>query len=192
MTKVFLNLTMSLDGYVAGNNITEAVPMGEHGDRLHDWLFDSKTERDNEIIKETFTKSGAVIVGGHTYTLAIKDAWGGKSPFDAPAFVVIEKQPEFAADGFTFVTDGIESALSQARKAAGDKDVWIMGGANIAQQYIKAGLLDELQITIAPMLLGEGLRLFEHTGAATLKHVGVVQTPAATHITYQVITPRSR
>jgi dihydrofolate reductase len=187
MSKVFLNITMSLDGYVAGSNITEATPMGKGGERLHDWLFDGMTERDDEIVKSTFETSGAVIVGGRTYTLAIKDAWGGKTPFSVPAFVVIEKVPEFVVDGFTFVTDGIESALRQAREAAGDKNVWVMGGANIAQQYIKAGLLDELQITIAPMLLGEGLRLFEHTGAVKLQHVSVVQTPAATHITYKVI-----
>lgn len=161
--------------------------MGQDGDQLHDWLFDGKTERDDEIIKATFENSGAVIVGGHTYTLGAKDAWGGESPFDAPAFVVIEKVPELVLDGFTFVTDGIESALRQAREAAGDKDVWVMGGANIAQQYIKAGLLDELQITIAPVLLGEGLRLFEHTGAAKLQPVSVVQTPAATHLVYKII-----
>lgn len=187
MTKVFLNLTMSLDGYVAGNNITEALPMGKNGEQLHDWLFDGKTERDEEISKETFNTSGAVIAGGNTYNLAARDAWGGKSPFGMPAFVLVEKVPEFIVEGFTFVTDGIESALRQAREAAGDKDVWVMGGANVAQQFIKAGLLDEIQITIAPMLLGEGLRLFESTGSVKLEHIGVVQTPAATHITYKVV-----
>lgn len=187
MTKVFLNLTMSLDGYVAGKNITEALPMGEGGEELHNWMFDNKTERDAEVVQQTSATAGAVIVGGNTYNLAIKDGWDGKTPFDVPAFVLVKEMPEMVVEGFTYVLDGIESALEQARKAAGDKNVWVMGGANVAQQYIKAGLLDEIQITIAPMLLGGGVRLFENTGAVKLRHQSVTQTPAATHIVYEVI-----
>ncbi len=178
---------MSLDGYVAGPNITKEVPMGEGGEQLHDWLFGGQTERDEQVQKETSRTAGAVIVGGGTYNLAIKDAWGGKTPFSVPAFVLVEDMPDFTAEGFTFVLDGIESALTQAREAAGTKNIWVMGGANLAQQYIRAGLLDELQITIAPVLLGKGLRLFEDTGAAKLEHVSVVQTPAATHLVYKVV-----
>lgn len=187
MTKVFLNLTMSLDGYSAGPNVTEAVPMGEGGEQLHEWLFDAKTDRDAEVMNQTSGTAGAVIVGGHTYAVGIKDAWGGETPFEVPAFVLVEEVPEVAVEGFTYVTDGIESALRQARDAAGNRNVWVMGGPNVAQQYIKAGLLDELQITIAPLLLGDGLRLFEHTGPAKLKHVSVTQPPAATHIVYEVV-----
>lgn len=189
MQKTILDITMSLDGFIAGTNVSEELPLGKNGPRLHDWLFDAKTDRDAEIIKEVVSMTGAVIVGGHTYLTAINGAWGGATPFEVPAFVLVESVPDDPKDGFTFVTDGVESALAQARLAGGDKNVWVMGGANIAQQYIKTGLLDELHIRIAPLLLCEGIRLFEHIGSqlVELRHISAEQTPSATHLKYQVV-----
>ncbi|MBC7870864.1 MAG: dihydrofolate reductase family protein, partial [Chitinophagaceae bacterium] len=144
MGKVFLDITMSLDGFIAGTQITNEQPMGEGGLRLHDWMFKTKSDVDANLLDEIVETSGAVIVGNRTYTTAIDDAWEGVSPFSAPAFVLSHSVPEVVVNGFTFVTNGIESALTQAKSVAGDKNVWVMGGANIIQQYIKVGLVDEM------------------------------------------------
>jgi dihydrofolate reductase len=189
MTKIILDITMSLDGYIAGPDITIEQPLGKNGPLLHDWLFSKKTDQDAIIIKAMTDRTGAVITGNHTYTTAIPGAWEGQSPFDVPVFVLAPNTPTDVVEGFTFVTDGIESALTKARTVAGDKDVWIMGGANVAQQYIKAGLLDELHIHIAPLLLGEGTKLFDDTqiSLTMLEVVSNIQTPAATHLQYKVV-----
>src|SRR5688572_27983875 len=146
MRKVILDITMSLDGFVAGRNIGPDLPMGENGIRLHDWLFGSKSDQDVKIISEQVEKSGAVIVGGSTYHIAIDGAWGGATRFTVPAFVLTKNIPINGKSGFTFVKDGIERALMLARVAAGEKNVWIMGGANTIQQYLRAGLFDEFHI----------------------------------------------
>ena len=189
MGKVFVNITMSLDGFVAGPNISEANPLGEGGERLHDWMFKDRTEADNSIAEEMNARGGAIILGRRTYADAIDRAWGGETPFQAPAFVLAKNAPVKVADGFTFVTDGIESALKQARTTAGEKDIWLMGGANVIQQYIKAGLVDEIQVSIAPVLFVKGTRLFEHIGTDSieLQSNRVIQTPQATHIRYNII-----
>jgi dihydrofolate reductase len=189
MGKVVLDITMSLDGFIAGPNVTPKLPMGQGGLRLHDWLFVTKNEIDAKVLDETVETSGAVIVGRRTYDVAIDDAWGGVSPFKVPAFVVSKDVPEAAKESFTFVTDGIESAITQAKAVAGDRNVWVMGGANIAQQYIKARLFDDLQIHIAPVLLGEGIRLFEHIGNdhIELESTRVLETPGAIHLSFRVV-----
>ncbi len=189
MGNVYVNITMSLDGFVAGPNISEANPLGEGGERLHDWMFKDRTEADNAIAEEMNARAGAIILGRRTYADAIDGAWGGVTPFQAPAFVLATNAPVKVADGFTFVTDGIESALKQARTTAGEKDIWLMGGANVIQQYIKAGLVDEIQISIAPVLFVKGTRLFEHIGtdSVELQSNRVIQTPQATHIRYNII-----
>jgi dihydrofolate reductase len=189
MSKAVINLTMSLDGFVAGPNISPEQPLGEGGIRLHDWFFGAATERDNALINELVEASGAVIVGGRTYKDAIDDGWGGETPFNAPAFVVTHTVPTKKVAGFQFVTDGIESALEQAKAVAGDKQVWLMGGANVLQQYLKAGLVDEVYIHIAPVLFGAGTRLFDGIGSEPidLEIEQVMQTPQATHIQYRVI-----
>jgi dihydrofolate reductase len=193
MGKVILDITMSLDGFIAGPNITSKLPLGEGGLRLHDWIFGAKTDTDAMILQELTESSGAVILGRRTYDDAIEDAWGGVSPFQVPAFVVSGEQPEQAIENssFIFVTDGIESAIRQARAVAGDKNVWVMGGANLAQQYIEAGLLDEMQIHVAPVLFCEGTPLFQYIGIdrIELESTRVLETPGAIHLRYRVVKP---
>ncbi len=189
MSKVVLDITMSLDGFGSGPNPTPEQPLGEDGEQLHDWIFGGKTETDANVLYEVVASSGAVIVGGRTYHDAIDDAWGGVSPFNVPAFVLSKRVPEEAKAGFTFVPEGIDGAVKQAKAAAGDKNVWVMGGANIAQQFVKAGLLDELRIHLAPILLGRGIRLFDHIGAGPieLESMSAIESSAVTHLRFRVI-----
>ena len=180
---------MSLDGYTAGPSISHELPMGAGGEKLHEWLFGGKTDIDKKIMEEFVNESGAVILGRRTYDLGIGDPWGGVSPFNVPAFVVSNRGPEKMVDGFSFINDGIESALNQAKLIAGNKNVWIMGGANLAGQYIKAKLLDELHIHLIPILLGAGSRLFESTGPSTieLEKIKSIESPGATHFIFYVV-----
>jgi dihydrofolate reductase len=189
MAKVFVIMATSLDGYVAKRDISKQHPFGVGGERVYDWQFAKKTETDSGIVKELMERTGAVIAGGRTYALAIDDAWGGINPFSAPVFVLSKTVPDKVAKGFTFVTDGIESALAKAKATAGDKDVWVMGGANVAQQNIKAGLVDELHLHIVPVLFGDGIRLWDNIGTKQieLENAGVVQTPGATHLTSKFV-----
>jgi dihydrofolate reductase len=191
MGKVVLDTTMSLDGFIAGPNISSKLPLGEGGIRLHDWLFKSKADIDAEVLDETVETSGAVILGRRTYDDAIEVAWGGVTPFKVPAFILSHSAPGAATGGasFTFVTDGIESAIRQAKAVAGEKNVWVMGGASIAQQFLKAGIFDELQLHIAPVLFGGGVKLFEHIGHEhiELESTRVLETPGAIHISYRVV-----
>ena len=188
MAKVVMDITMSLDGFIAGPGITQEVPMGIAGHRLHDWLFTRKTELDSELLKEVVENSGAVIVGGHTYTIAIEGAWEKSSPFSVPAFVVCHQLPSFRVEGFTFITDGLPSVMEQAGRTAGAKDIWVMGGADVARQCLYGGWVDEIHIHIAPILLKKGTRLFtENEGALTeLEIMRVLDTPGAVHIYYKV------
>lgn len=187
MGKTILNMTMSLDGFIAGPEISKQVPMGIDGELLHKWLFDEKTETDTKILQDFLPTVGAVIIGGNTYNLAIEDAWNKRSPFDAPSFVVCHHEPKFLAAGFTFVYDGIHSAYEKAKKTAGDKNIWLMGGANICQQFLGAGLVDQLQIPIAPLILGKGKRLFAGEGEKIqLVKTNVIDTKGVTHLFYDV------
>lgn len=131
MGKVVLDTTMSLDGFIAGPNISSKQPLGEGDLRLHNWLFKSDSAINAQVIGETMETTGAIILGKRTYVDAIDDAWGGVSPFQVTAFVFSKDVPVSAKAGFVFVSDGIESALKQAKAVAGDKSVWIMGGANV-------------------------------------------------------------
>lgn len=187
MGKTLLDISMSLDGFISGANISPQQPLGENGMRLHDWFFDARTPADDAIQKELIDSIGAVIVGGRTYKDGIETGWEMKNPFPAPPFVIVHSLPEIRVDGFTYVTDGIESALEKAQATAGDKKVWVMGGANLIQQYIQAGLIDEMQIHIAPILLGNGTPLFANTKLMTLEQTRVIETPAATHLRYRVV-----
>jgi dihydrofolate reductase len=189
MAKAVLDISMSLDGFIAGPNISAQHPLGEGGLHLHDWFFGAKTPTDESIMQQHIASTGAVILGGRTYRDAINDEWGGATPFHTHAFVLTHASPKVVVDGFTFVTDGIESALRQAAAVAGDKSVWMMGGANVLQQYLNAGLVDEIQLHIAPLLLGGGTRLFDNldTLSASLETTRVIETPAATHVRYRVL-----
>src|SRR5438132_14411291 len=190
MARLILDITMSLDGFVAGPNQTLEHPLGEGGERLHEWVYGlrawreshglagGETNSDSELVEEHVRRTGAVVMGRRMFSGGAgpwkddpnADAWWGDDPpFHVPVFVLTNHPRETVVkEGgttFTFVTDGIESALEQARAAAGDKDVSLAGGADVAQQYLRAGLLDELQIHVAPLLLGGGVRLFDDLGA---------------------------
>jgi dihydrofolate reductase len=188
MSTVFAEITMSLDGYVAGEGITIQQPMGYGGIRLHEWILGKKTLADKKLVEEYMNESGAFIVGNRTYATAIPDAWGNQSPFPCPAFVVCHQKPSRSIEGFIYCTGPIEETLTEARRIANSKKVCIMGGASIIQQYLQAGLVEELNIHIAPLLLCQGVRLFDNIGRTFigLEQVRVVETPAAIHVKYSV------
>ena len=192
MTRVFFDISMSLDGYMTASGQTPEEPMGPGGDQLVAWAF-GEDERDRRVLTEGIAGTGAVIAGRRTYDTSVR-WWGADGPTgDArvPVFVVTHNPAEDAPDGgvYTFVTDGIEAALDQAKTAAGDKDVTVMGGADTGQQYLRAGLVDELSIHLVPILLGGGTRMFEHLGDAhiNLEPVGLTGTAAATHLRLRVV-----
>ena len=214
MGKLKLDITMSLDGFVAGPNITLEEPLGAGGESLHEWVYGLKAWRephgleggeegpDNDLMHEAVQGQGAVIMGRRMFSGGSgpweddpkADAWwGDEPPFHVPVFVLThharEAVPKEGGTTFFFVTDGIESALEQARAAAGDKDVHLAGGAQVAQQYLKAGLLDEIMLHVAPVLLGGGVRLFEGLGPddAKLELDEVIESRAVTHVRYRVV-----
>lgn len=196
MTNVVSEISMSLDGFITGPNVRVGNGMGDGGDRLHDWMFDTKTAVDAEIIDEKYASTGAVIMGKGMFNVGF-EPWGDPPPFKMPVFVVThEKRAPLPMQGgttYTFVTDGIEAALGMARAAAGGKNVGIWGGANIIRQYLRAGLLDEMRIQLIPILLGDGIRLFEGLDpeGIELRRAGSVETPGATHLRFEVVK-RSR
>jgi dihydrofolate reductase len=196
MTKVVAAITTSVDGYVAGPDDGPGKGLGETGERLHYWVFggpwtyDDKhlgeaTGEDAVWLEEAIASVGAVVGGRWTYEAA--EHWGDENPWALPFFIVThrpEEQPE--GDAFTFV-DGVEEAVQRAREAAGDKDVSIMGGADVIRQALEAKIVDQLTIIIAPVVLGGGKRLFDgFTQSLELEHVGLRQSPFATFIDYRV------
>jgi dihydrofolate reductase len=189
MGKVILDITMSIDGFIAGKHPTSEQPMGEGGAILHNWIFAGKTDTDSELLNELEATSGAVIVGARTWFTAIDSAWKAVSPFSVPAFVLSHKNPQKEVKGFAFVKEGIVNALAKAKETAKDKNVWVMGGAGIARQYLAEGLLDELHIHIAPVMLFTGIRLFEDTGITGpgVEKIKVIDTPYATHFYFRMI-----
>lgn len=184
---------MSLDGYIAGPNVRPDEPMGDGGEQLHDWMFSGKTDTEAENAGvELFAGTGAFIIGKTTFDLGV-DNWGDNPEFHAPCFVLYDQPRETitkqGGTSYTFVTDGIESALKQAQSAAGDQDVTIMGGANAIQQYINAGLVDELDIHLAHMLLGSGTRLFDNLTIepTKLEKIAVNEESFVTHLKFQTL-----
>ncbi len=185
MGSVVIDMSMSLDGYIAAPNDYPGQGLGEDGMRLHNWMFDDPSVFERlygNLVEET----GAVIIGRRTYDNSIPE-WGGKGPLeDVPCFVVTHDPPESADPVFTFVADGIESALAKAREAAGDKRIGLMG-ANVDQQFIAAGLVDEIRIHIVDVLLGGGRRLFDQLPKRVeLEQTGLSQTDGVTHLEYRV------
>jgi len=183
MGKVFLSITMSLDGFTAGEHITQQNPMGKNGQLLHKWLFANKQKEDEEVAIDTFKNCGAVILGSRTYITAIDGVWESQSPFPAPALILSSRKID-VAKGFAIVSDGIEAALAKAKSIAKEREILVMGGASVAQQFLSAGLLDEIHIHIAPILLGNGTLLFEERNnkMIELTKIKVVETPSATHL----------
>ena len=210
MGKLTLDITMSLDGFIAGPNQTMEQPLGEGGERIHEWVYGLKSWReshgesggeataDDEVFAETFSSTGAVVMGRRMFSGgagAWEDDpnadgwWGDNPPFGVPVFILTHhaREPVTKEGGttFTFVTEGAGGALAQARAAAGDKNVAVAGGANVVQQYL--GLIDEMQIHIAPLLLGDGVRLFGGPERPVLEATRVIESPAVTHIRYRVV-----
>ena len=191
MTKVIFDISMSLDGYMTASGQRPEDPMGDGGLRLVQWAF-GEDERDRAILTDGIASIGAVIAGRRTYDDSLP-WWGPGGPTGEarlPVFVVTHSVPDDApADGvYVFVTDGIESALEQARAAAGDKDVTVMGGAQTGQQFIAADLVDELSLHVVPVLFGAGTRMFDNLGDAhiTLEPLATIQTPQATHLRLRI------
>ena len=210
MSRVTSQISISLDGYVAGPHQSVENPIGEGGMRLHQWAFATATWReqhggrggernaDAEVADEVTQGIGAYIMGRKMFgggdgpwDESWTGWWGEDPPYHAPVFVLTHhpREPLTMQGGttFTFVTDGIEAALEQARAAAGDGDVSIAGGASAVRQYLAAGLLDELYLHIAPITLGAGERLLQDVGGLTLEPVEVVASPAVTHVKYRVV-----
>jgi dihydrofolate reductase len=210
MSNVRVHITVSADGYVAGPNQSEKNPLGEGAGSLHDWAFALKAFREPHgmeggevnasapIAEEALANVGAEIMGrgkfgggpGPWGDDPWSGWWGEEPPFHMPVFVLThhEREPLTLSDTtFTFVTDGIESALEQARVAAAGKDVTIGGGADVINQYLAAGLVDELELHIVPLVLGGGARLFEGIGPdLTLEQIRAVEAPGVTHLKYRL------
>ena len=186
MGNVVIDMSMSLDGYIAAPNDNPEQGLGEDGMRLHQWAFDdpSVVER---VYGDMLEETGAVIMGRRTYDNSIRE-WGGKGPLgEVPCFVVTHDPPASSDPVFTFVTDGIESALAKAREAAGDKRIGLMG-ANIDQQFLAAGLVDEIRIHLINVLLGGGRRLFDQLPERIeLEQTGLTKTDGVTHLEYRVV-----
>ena len=192
MGSVVLHMSISLDGFVAGPGVTAEHAMGKGGERLHEWLFaDPLDPRDAGVADAMRADVGAVVLGNRTFTVGLPH-WGG-TPYPVPCFVLTHTARGPLQGGehaFTFVTDGVESALRQAQAAAGDGDITLMG-AEVAQQFLRVGLLDEIQLNVVPVLLGDGLRLFEGLGAGPVElgRLSVIESPAVTHLRFRVVRP---
>lgn len=212
--KVVVDISMSLDGFIAGPNPSLEQPLGAGGERLHEWVFGLESFRgrhgesggtrdaDDEVVAESLASTGAVVMGRRMFSGGkgpwdddpnAGGWWGDTPPFRAPVLILTHhaREPETKEGGttFTFVTEGIEVALEQARATAGDKNVLVAGGASVAQQVLTAGLLDEIQIHLVPVLLGQGTRLLDHlqnTGGH-LECTRVIDSPSVTHLRYRVV-----
>jgi dihydrofolate reductase len=211
MSKVRFRISISLDGYVAGPQQSPQNPLGIGGMRLHEWVFPLKVFREEhgmqggianestKVVEEWLANIGATLMGRNMFG-GQPGAWDAKKPWDGwwgtnppyhhPVFVITHhaRKPLELEGGttFTFVTDGIESALEQAKRAARGKDVAIAGGASVARQYFKAGVVDEMELSLAPILLGGGERLFDGVGDEMhgLKLVRTVAAPEVTHLKF--------
>jgi dihydrofolate reductase len=190
MPKVLLEMSMSLDGFVTGPDVGPDEPMGRGGERLHDWMFEGRSGAEYERFEvEKFRDIGAVIVGRRMADLGIR-FWGEEPTFHCPVFVVTNRPAETiekaGGTSYTFVTGGIDEALQRARDAAGQADVMVGGGAEIARQYLRAGAIDELRLHLVPLILGGGTPLFDDGPTIGLRPIEVTTEPKATHLTYAV------
>jgi dihydrofolate reductase len=213
MTKVRVDITTSLDGFVAGPNQTLEQPLGENGMRLHEWAFAAASWReqhglsggeanaDSDVIKESQDATGAVVMGRRMFSGGEgpwaddpngNGWWGDDPPFHVPVFVLTHHARETltmqGGTSFVFVTDGIDAAVAQARDVAGEKDVLVSGGASVVQQALRAGLLDEVQLHVVPLLLGSGVRLFDGLDPTVeLEATRVIESLTVAHLRYRVL-----
>lgn len=208
MGKVIAEISVSLDGFITGPHVSREEPLGERGEELHEWLVATKgwrephgyeggeTGPDSDMMARAFWNVGAIVMGrgmfggeGPWGDDPWQGWWGDEPPFRVPVFVVTHHERESLVKGettFHFVTDGIDSALAQARTAAADEDVSIAGGAEVIQRCVRADAVDELQLHVVPLFLGGGTRLFEDMPPATLEPIEVVASPRVTHVRYRL------
>jgi dihydrofolate reductase len=212
--KVVVNISMSLDGFVAGPSPTLEEPLGRSGEELHEWILQTAAWREqhgleggeaneeSELVAEGVSAAGATVMGRKMFSGGsgpwesdprAMGWWGDEPPFHTPVFVLThharEREEMEGGTTFFFITDGIEAAVERAREAAGDRDVAIAGGANAIQQALSAGLVDEMQVHVAPILLGGGTRLFgEDADLVRLEATRVLASPRATHVTFDVLS----
>jgi dihydrofolate reductase len=212
MSKLRFQLAVSLDGYVAGPDQSEENPLGVGGMDLHQWVFELEAWRKRQgqeggeanastpVVEEAQSNVGATVMGRNMFgggpgpwseDPIWNGWWGDDPPFHTPVYVLTHHPRELlemeGGTTFTFVTDGIESALEQAKQAADGQDVLLGGGANLVQQYLAAGLVDEFELHIVPILLGDGERLLENVGNLKLEQVRAIEAPGVTHIKYRVV-----
>jgi dihydrofolate reductase len=192
MTKVLLELSVSLDGYVTGPDVSPEEPMGRGGEVLHEWMFHDRSAAESQRFEtDHFASIGALIMGRRMVDLGI-GPWGEEPTFHAPVFVVTRRPADTivkkGGTSYVFVTEGIQDALARARDAAGAQDIRINGGADIARQYLQAGAVDELRLHLVPVILGAGTRLFDDgtPPAIRLQPRAATSSPLVTHLTYEV------
>ncbi|MET8852664.1 dihydrofolate reductase family protein [Amycolatopsis sp. NPDC004625] len=190
MGRVIAEISMSADGIVAGPDTSTEHRLGKDGDLLHEWMFEG-TDAEAGFAAKLFEGTGAFVVGRSMFDMGV-DPWGDDGTFKKPVFVVTNRPHEPVVKGpttFTFVTDGVESALRQAKAAAGAENVVLMGGGTTLRQFLLAGLVDELRLHVVPLLFGAGVRLFDaEVGAhVKLERTEVEATPNATHLTFRVL-----
>lgn len=194
MSEITCDVTISLDGFVAGANPTRENPLGDGGEQLHRWQFEEAADNRREL--ELLLGAGAFIMGRNMFgpepgnhEKSWRGWWGEEPPYHAEVFVLThhERPAERMSGGtiFNFVTGGVKEAIASAGKAAGDQNIAIAGGARTINQFLQADLIDELRLHIAPLTLGAGVRLFENVGSLNLQAAGVRQTPLVTHVTYR-------
>jgi dihydrofolate reductase len=192
MTKVTFDISMSLDGFIRAPDPTADEPLGIGGEQLHQWAF-GEDERDRSVLAEGGQAVGAIIAGRRTYddSVAFWGADGPTGPARLPVYVVTHEPPaESPQDGvYRFVTDGIEAALKGAQQAAGDRNVTVMGGADLGRQFLAAGLVDDLSIHLVPVVFGSGTRLFQDLPGEPmqLEPLAAIQTPNATHLRFRIV-----
>jgi dihydrofolate reductase len=188
MARVISDMSISLDGYVTGPNDSRENPFGDGAGGLHDWLFKDPTEADQALLQEAVDGTGSVVMGRKSFDKCM-EMWGENGPLDgSPVFVVTHNAPtESYPSCYTFVTDGVESALKQAKDVAGDKVVGLHG-ATIMQQALPLGLVDEIVVHVVPVLIGGGTPLFASLDSAiALERTDAIVTPGATHLRYRVV-----
>jgi len=209
MSRLRFTITMSLDGFVAGPDQSVENPLGVGGEQLHEWVVPLAAWREphgreggevnasTAVVEGRLANVGATIMGRNMFgggpgpwgEEPWNGWWGDEPPFHHPVFVLTHhpREPlELAGTTFHFVTDGIEAALEQAREAAAGKDVTLAGGADVGRQYLAAGLVDELDLSVVPLLLGSGARLLDGLGGLRLEQVRAVEAPGVTHLTYRL------
>ena len=199
MSKVIADISMSLDGYVTAPGVDLEHGLGIGGEAIHAWVLEEpRSSVDEAVLADSFERTGAVVMGRRLYDIVDgPHGWNDEVGYGhdqnqsaAPLCYVVTHEPPAQvrlASRFLFVTEGVAAAIDQARTAAGDKDVFVMGGANVIDQSLAAGLVDELRIHLSPLLLGGGTRLFELVGPTTLVQREVTESPRATHLTYAVV-----